>query len=281
MRFDTQLMENPEISGVEYQQGTLTGYETREYLLEKWGRKCAYCGAENVPLEVEHITPKARGGSNRISNLTLACRPCNQAKGKQTAVEFGYPNIQAQAKQSLRDTAAVNVTRYAIGDALKSLGLPVGFWSGGRTKHNRIKQGYGKDHWLDAVCVGESGQCVRVPAGLEPLQIKATGRQSRQMCRVDRFGFPRTKPKKNRIVKGFQTGDIVKAIVPKGKKAGMHIGRIAVRTKGSFRVGKVDGVRNPSVNILGFSQLNGFLQGEADLSTDGQKILAFHPMAEA
>ncbi len=44
-------------------------------------------------------------------------------------------------------------------------------------------------------------------------------------------------------------------------------------------------MRNPSLNVLGFSQLNGFLQGEfrqdADLSTDGQKILAFHPMAEA
>ena len=31
-------MENAEISGVEYQQGELQGYEVREYLLEKWGR---------------------------------------------------------------------------------------------------------------------------------------------------------------------------------------------------------------------------------------------------
>lgn len=47
--FDPQLMANPEISGVEYQQGELQGYEVREYLLEKWGRKCAYCGAVGVP----------------------------------------------------------------------------------------------------------------------------------------------------------------------------------------------------------------------------------------
>ena len=89
VRFDTQLLENPEISGGEYQQGTLAGYETREYLLEKWGRKCAYCGKRDVPLEVEHIVPKARGGTNRVSNLTLACVPCNLAKGTQTAAEFG------------------------------------------------------------------------------------------------------------------------------------------------------------------------------------------------
>jgi hypothetical protein len=36
VRFETQALENPEISGTEYQQGTLFGYEVREYLLEKW-----------------------------------------------------------------------------------------------------------------------------------------------------------------------------------------------------------------------------------------------------
>ncbi|HIC96633.1 TPA: HNH endonuclease, partial [Candidatus Bipolaricaulota bacterium] len=87
VKFDTQAMVNPEISGVEYQQGELFGYEVREYLFEKFGRKCAYCGAENIPLQVEHIVPKARGGSNRVSNLTIACKKCNQRKGNQTAEE--------------------------------------------------------------------------------------------------------------------------------------------------------------------------------------------------
>jgi 5-methylcytosine-specific restriction endonuclease McrA len=59
-RFDTQKLQKPEISGVEYQQGELAGYELREYLLEKWGRQCAYCGAKNIPLEIEHITVAPR-----------------------------------------------------------------------------------------------------------------------------------------------------------------------------------------------------------------------------
>jgi 5-methylcytosine-specific restriction endonuclease McrA len=80
VKFDTQALVNPEIAGVEYQQGTLAGYELREYLLEKWGRRCAYCKATGVPLQVEHIVPKVRDGSNRASNLTLACRNCNQKK---------------------------------------------------------------------------------------------------------------------------------------------------------------------------------------------------------
>lgn len=85
----TQKMMNPEISGVLYQQGTLQGYEVREYLLEKWGRKCAYCDKTGVPLQIEHIFPKSRGGSNRVSNLTLGCGECNSDKGNQKIENYG------------------------------------------------------------------------------------------------------------------------------------------------------------------------------------------------
>ncbi|BBI73681.2 hypothetical protein HAALTHF_31920n [Vreelandella aquamarina] len=88
MRFDTQKLDNPEINGVEYQQGTLLGYEVREYLLEKWGRECAYCGTADTPLEIEHVIPRSRGGSNRVSNLTLSCHPCNQSKDALSLVDF-------------------------------------------------------------------------------------------------------------------------------------------------------------------------------------------------
>ena len=77
-------MQHPEIFGIEYQQGELAGYEVREYLLEKWGRKCTYCGKENIPLQIEHIIPKSKGSSNRISNLAIACEKCNQKKGNFT-----------------------------------------------------------------------------------------------------------------------------------------------------------------------------------------------------
>ena len=57
--------------------GELAGYEVREYLLQKWGRRCAYCDATEVPLEIEHILCRKRGGTNRVSTLTRACQPCN------------------------------------------------------------------------------------------------------------------------------------------------------------------------------------------------------------
>ena len=83
-----QKLENPEVSGVCYQQGELYGYEIKEYLLEKWGRKCVYCDAINTRLEVDHIVPKSLGGSNRVSNLTISCRACNERKSNLPIAQF-------------------------------------------------------------------------------------------------------------------------------------------------------------------------------------------------
>ena len=139
----------------------------REYLLEKWGRKCAYCGKQNIPLEIEHIVPKSKGGSDRVSNLTLACNACNIRKGNRPVREFlkrkpeVLKKILAQAKASLKDAAAVNATRWDLYHTLKKTGLPVETGSGGLTKFNRVRRGMEKTHWADAACVGKS-----TPAGL-------------------------------------------------------------------------------------------------------------------
>lgn len=243
VRFDTQLMQDAEVSGTEYQQGELQGYEVREYLLEKYNRKCCYCGKENVPFEVEHIIPRSRGGSNRVGNLCLACHDCNEAKDNQTAAEFGFPNIQAQAKKPLKDAAAVNTVRWAMFGMFKSTGMPVEVGTGGRTKFNRTKQAYPKAHWIDAACVGESGQTVKLCVEHQPLLIKAIGRGNRRMVNVDTFGFPRGKAKQAKRVHGFQTGDMVKASVPSGKKKGQYLGTVSIRTTGSFKInGQVDGI---------------------------------------
>jgi len=241
-RFDTQKMENPEVSGVEYQQGTLFGYEVREYLLEKWGRKCAYCHAEKIRLEIDHIIPKSRGGSSRVSNLLITCRACNEKKGNHFIKDFlqkkplTLQKILKYKKVSLKDTASINATRYAIGDSLQSFSLPLSFWSGGRTKFNRSSRGYPKDHWIDAACVGISGKEIEISPLLVPLTIIATGRGSRQMRRVGRFGFPKASAKGQKNIRGFQTGDLVLARVPNGKKAGKYQGRVAVRSTGFFNI---------------------------------------------
>ena len=240
VRFDLQQLENPEISGIEYQQGVLHGYEIREYLLNKWDRTCAYCGVTNTPLQVEHIHPKAKGGSNRISNLCLACDACNKKKGTQDVEQFLskkpeiLKRILSQAKRPLKDAAAVNSTRWALFNRLRTTGLPVSTGSGGLTKFNRTRLNLAKTHWLDAACVGKV-ESLKILTN-KPLLIKATGHGTRQMCRTDKFGFPSRYVPRFKFVEGFQTGDIVKAVVTSGKKIGTYVGRIAVRTSGSFNI---------------------------------------------
>lgn len=228
-KFDMQKMVNPEIRGVEYCQGELQGYEVREYLLEKWGRACAYCGATNIPLQVEHVIPASRGGSNRVSNLALSCRPCNLKKGSMTAAEFGYPAIQEQAKQSLRDAAAVSAIRWALLRAMQTTGLPLEVGTGAQTKLNRRQQGYSKTHWMDAACAGQSGGEIALPVRFIPLFIVATGHGKRQRCRTNKYGFPITHASRAKKAYGYQTGDIAKASTPRRIHMPAQIGRVVIR----------------------------------------------------
>ncbi len=251
VRFDTQLMANPDIQGKEYQQGTLAGYETREYLLEKWDRQCAYCGAKDIPFQVEHIHPRAKGGSNSITNLTLSCEKCNTKKGTKDIKEFlkkdpiRLEKILKQAKRPLTDAAAVNTTRFALLEILKETGLPVEKGSGGLTKYNRSQQKLEKTHWIDAACVGKSTPILNIK-GIKPLLITANGHGTRQMAGTDKYGFPTRHRSNKQIHYGFSTGDIVKAVVTNGKKIGKYLGRVLCRATGSFDIatssGRVAGI---------------------------------------
>jgi 5-methylcytosine-specific restriction endonuclease McrA len=259
-RFDTQKMLDPEIRGIEYQQGTLQGYEIREYLLAKFGHLCAYChGKSGDPhLEVEHIVPRSRGGSDRVSNLALACHTCNQGKGDRTAVEFGHPEVQALAAKPMRDAAAVNSTRWAIFGALKATALPVEAGTGGRTRFNRARLGLGKSHPHDAVAARASTPTEIEGKGMATLQIVALGRGSYRRSHGDRS---QVRLMHTKTVRGFRSGDLVRAVVPAGKRAGVWTGPVTVRASGSFRIGETDGIGWRRCRLLQRADGYGYAKG--------------------
>ncbi len=198
---------------------------------------------QNIPLQVEHMVARANGGTNRVSNLCLSCEPCNTRKGTQDIAVFlkkkpeVLKRILAQAKTPLKDAAAVNTTRWALFERLKEIGLPVECGSGGMTKYNRALRNLPKTHWLDAACVGASTPPVLQISRVRPLLITANGHGCRQMCLMDTFGFPRTKPKAQHFPHPFRSGDIVKACVPTPlKNAGVHTGRMSAKAKGGFSI---------------------------------------------
>ena len=162
--FDIQKIKNPDISGIEYQQGTLQGYNIRNYLLEKHNRKCFYCGKTVSNFEVEHMLPKSRGGSNRIDNLTLSCHNCNQKKDTLTAEEFIKQTLPAKKaaaklkqlpneKHLFKYMTHMNATRWALYSAINKKYSNVEMTYGYITKYNRIKAGLPKAHHIDAKCI--------------------------------------------------------------------------------------------------------------------------------
>jgi 5-methylcytosine-specific restriction endonuclease McrA len=249
VRFDIQLMQNAEISGIEYQHGTLAGYEVREYVFEKWGRQCVYCDTNVGPFNLDHLVAHARGGSNRVSNLAPSCIPCNQQKNNRNICDFlthdltRAERILKHAKAPLKDAACVNATRWALFRALSVTGKSVTVGTGGRTKWNRSRYALPKTHALDAVCVGVMDGISAVSGTQKPtLEVKCTGRGAYQRTRVTASGFPRGYLMRHKRVRNFATGDIIRATVPKGKYAGQHCGRVAVRASGSFDIQTPSGV---------------------------------------
>jgi len=65
----------------------------RRQILSKTGGHCAYCGDDltywkDIAWHVEHMIPKSRGGSNKLSNLVASCHQCNFSKHTKTPAEF-------------------------------------------------------------------------------------------------------------------------------------------------------------------------------------------------
>lgn len=57
----------------------------RARILQQAAHRCGYCQTQErvsgIPLTIEHILPRASGGTDAIENLWCSCRLCNEAKG--------------------------------------------------------------------------------------------------------------------------------------------------------------------------------------------------------
>ena len=85
------------------------------------------------------------------------------------------------------------------------------------------------------------GATVALDPALQPLRIQATGHGNRQMCGTDKYGFPIRHRQAIKRHFGFETGDLVRAIVPTGKRKGTHTGRLLCRASGSFDISTNNG----------------------------------------
>lgn len=86
-------MNQPEVSPSLTAQNQSMKRETREAVHERDREQCVNCGrgGPETTLDVHHIVPRGKGGSNRLSNLALLCRQCHDAvhgDGTAPTIEF-------------------------------------------------------------------------------------------------------------------------------------------------------------------------------------------------
>ena len=203
-QFDTQWLRKPGLTGTDYQHGPQFGFwNVREYVLFRDGHKCQCCHGKSKDkvLNVHHIESRKTGGDSP-SNLVTLCETCHKA--------YHRGEVELKLKRSfasLRDAAAMNITRWTVYNRLKDKDIPVHLTYGYVTKHTRIANGLGKAHAVDARCI--SGHPAVIPSE-ELLFYKQLRRHNRKVMKSNMLKGGRWKRNQApRDIKGFRLFDIV------------------------------------------------------------------------
>ena len=195
--FDTQAMQDPEIHSTEYQRRTLHGWQLRAYVLHCSGNRCVYCDSSDTRLEIEHIVPRSRGGTDRVDNLTASCAPCNRSKGNMPIERFLADDprrltriMRDRRLTNLTGAAHLNIVMPTVLRELSSLGLPFEQTDAATTSWNRRKLDVPKSHVADAAVLGNCKSLTDLPKMATTITGRArNGRRFR--AQVDAHGTVR------------------------------------------------------------------------------------------
>ena len=232
--FDTQKISNPEISGVEYQNGQRKGCDnTKAFVRFRDKNTCQQCGSKEH-IQVHHIQHQEDDGPDRPDNLICLCQKCHYDYHHNGLVLKKFRTINKKNAVSLRDAAAMNLIKDRIFSKLRELYPNIPIWRtyGYVTKRNRRKHNIDKSHANDAFVIAKNFNA-------EPLDYMFKGFQVRRHNRKifkDNF-LKRGKLKKNQsehLVFGFARFDRVRY---DGKECFVY----ARRTKGYFDLRDIDG----------------------------------------
>lgn len=230
--FDIQKIKNPDIEGVDYQQGEQLGFwNVREYVLCRDGHVCQCCkGKSKDPvLNVHHIESRKTGG-NVPNNLITLCETCHKGYHR------GTVKLPDEIKRGMKfnDAAFMGIMRWAFYGELKKRYPDVSLTYGYLTKNTRIRNALPKEHYVDARCI--SGHPLAKPLG-EVFYTKKVRCHNRQIhkCGILKGGV-RKRNQSAYIVKGFRLFDRVKA---KGREWYIH----GKRTNGAFVLKCLNGSR--------------------------------------
>ena len=241
-KFDSQKIQNPSISGEQYQNGTLAGWENlKAYAKWRDGYKCRVCGKSHradpiVHLEVHHIRRRADGGSDTPENVVTLCHECHEKHHKKDVVlKFRRPPVH---KNEAHMNAMRNWLEWKVIEMLPS-DIEPNVVFGYETEIARREHGIAKSHMNDAFCISSGGVFNHFGARRSTVQYhhKFVRRHNRCLHKstILKGGY-RKSNQAPKYVFGYRLFDKVKY---KGQNC-FIFGR---RSSGSFDIRKLDGTK--------------------------------------
>ena len=285
LRFDTQLMQNPDIRGVEYQRGTLQGWQLRHYILHRDQWHCQYCdrpNSEKHPLTLDHVIPESGGGPTVVGNLVAACPRCNTKKTNRSLADFldkdpeRLAKIQKQVDQlvPLTSTGHLNSVMPAMLGVLQAARLLITICDGTSTAYTRHQLDIPKSHVNDAACLDLPTE-VNNHSG--PVTVlKRQRRHNRQSINCNANGSPYSKdfPAYSRLPRATQgyTTPPAHSVGPR-RLHGIRSGDIVrIHRKGQTRTGRATvALKDRRVKIKGQGQ-----NGQTVTAAPSQATLIAH-----
>lgn len=199
--FDIQKINNPNIKGVEYQEGNkLDFWNVREYVLFRDSHKCCVKGCKCKILNVHHIESRKVGG-NAPNNLITICEKHHKLYHE------GKIKLNFKRGKSFKDATFMGIMRWTFYKRLKEIYHNVNITYGYITKNTRIKNNLPKDHNIDAYCISNNTNAKRLNYHYYFKKVRCHNRQ------IHKAKILKGGNKKNNqaeyLVKGFRLFDKV------------------------------------------------------------------------
>lgn len=155
--FDPQLLQDPTLAYHKwnYQRGELYQQENfKQATRMRDGYKCQCCGKKNCRLEVHHLLPRSRGGSDKLANLITLCTDCHHlAHSSEEQLLAFQKKFGKKAKGTLNYATQMNILRSMLQKEYPNAEITYGFI----TKDVRRVFGLEKSHMIDACCIASRG----------------------------------------------------------------------------------------------------------------------------
>lgn len=148
-KFDTAKMIDPDIEGIEYQQGQTYGYyDTRYYVFARDNYTCQVCHKSGI-LQTHHIVYKSNGGTDRADNLITVCNKCHSYENHQKGgILYKWQQEHKKVKQ-YKEPPFMNIVRKRVFSKYPKAHITYG----SITTPKRKELGLSKTHYNDAIVI--------------------------------------------------------------------------------------------------------------------------------